>query len=398
MKRTVLFFVGMFVLTFFCAAQSATEILEKSNEACLKIKNGEFKIAVKYKGASQDDTSLTNVTAYFSKQSTDTLFGSLFYYHIYRNEYEGKIYYNGEHLFSQWGLKEKKVSIDTNAKKIYNMVMTNLLNSTVTSYPFITPKLEAKKNAIYTINDSLTTNTTWVIEANIPDYEIWGMKITNFRYHWHIDKRTFYPILFEQWVKMDGNLQYDKHSINSYSFNNKKYDTQLNTFPWDNTFVLSHRTKDSVPPLLNKGTLIKDWAGLKLSGDSIYFSTKNNTSKLYLIDFWYMSCGPCIAAMPYIDSLSRKYKAQGLTVYGLNPYDYKKRETKAYNKFHKKHKVAYDMVFVDNDIPIKTFNVTGYPTFYLIDSSGKVLYSQSGFSIDAMRSIDKKISEYLANH
>ncbi|MEP1487435.1 MAG: TlpA disulfide reductase family protein [Algibacter sp.] len=97
--------------------------------------------------------------------------------------------------------------------------------------------------------------------------------------------------------------------------------------------------------------------------------------KVILIDFWSISCGPCIKEMPHVQVLYDKYRDQGLEVLGIA------REGDA----------AKDMVL---DILKKTganwpqrldtgkdasvslhslYNITGYPTVWLLDKQGNIV-------------------------
>jgi peroxiredoxin len=40
--------------------------------------------------------------------------------------------------------------------------------------------------------------------------------------------------------------------------------------------------------------------------------------EVILIDFWATFCDPCLAAMPHLDALYKKHKAQGFVVFGVS--------------------------------------------------------------------------------
>ena len=40
--------------------------------------------------------------------------------------------------------------------------------------------------------------------------------------------------------------------------------------------------------------------------------------KVYIVEFWATWCGPCVASIPHVDELHRKFKDKGLVVVGQN--------------------------------------------------------------------------------
>lgn len=43
--------------------------------------------------------------------------------------------------------------------------------------------------------------------------------------------------------------------------------------------------------------------------------------KVYLLECWAMWCGPCLAAIPHVNALHKKYEEKGLVVIGINVWD-----------------------------------------------------------------------------
>lgn len=110
--------------------------------------------------------------------------------------------------------------------------------------------------------------------------------------------------------------------------------------------------------------------------------------RLVLLDFWYMSCGPCILSLPHIDTLYQSYKAKGLLVLGVNKSDKDQEKARA---FLKKRGGSYSTVFDEAVHLIQPLGVRAYPSVVLFDPvSREVLYVHEGFgesSIQALREI-----------
>jgi TonB family protein len=111
--------------------------------------------------------------------------------------------------------------------------------------------------------------------------------------------------------------------------------------------------------------------------DGTAYSLASLKGKPILLDFWASWCGPCRQAMPALESMNRDYK--GLVILGIDSGE--DRET--VEKFLKTTPASYPTVLsIDSDIMTK-YQITAFPTYVLIDSAGKVLAHQIGYSGEA---------------
>lgn len=96
--------------------------------------------------------------------------------------------------------------------------------------------------------------------------------------------------------------------------------------------------------------------------------------KVVLIDFWGTWCPPCRAAMPSIQELHEKYEKDGLAVLGLN-FEFGPTPTPRStcdNGFTYQLLLKAETIARDDKVP-------GWPTFYILDREGKVVWSGMGF-------------------
>ena len=96
-------------------------------------------------------------------------------------------------------------------------------------------------------------------------------------------------------------------------------------------------------------------------------------------------------AIPELQKLHEKYSGKGFTVLGIDPYDKNAEELAT---FLRKRGVSYPVVLSDHSIP-EIYNVSGYPTFYLIDKTGNIIHAQSGFGAGTETIIEEIILKHL---
>ena len=126
--------------------------------------------------------------------------------------------------------------------------------------------------------------------------------------------------------------------------------------------------------------------GKKLSNTSL-------KGKVVLIDLWATWCGPCKMASPAMQNLHKKYGSKGLVVIGANTFENEKGP-KAASGYMKEHKYTYTFTY-NNDAFAQALGVRGIPQFYLVDKSGKLIKSISGYSPDLEKMLDGEIKKLI---
>jgi thiol-disulfide isomerase/thioredoxin len=116
--------------------------------------------------------------------------------------------------------------------------------------------------------------------------------------------------------------------------------------------------------------------------------------KLTLLDFWYMDCPPCIKAIPHLNELHRKYSSKGFKVVGVNPFNNNEKDLKRFPRFLSYNSIDYPIVFIDRD-KSEEIKIPVFPTFYLVDNKGTILFSQVGYIEENNSKIDSIISANL---
>ena len=104
--------------------------------------------------------------------------------------------------------------------------------------------------------------------------------------------------------------------------------------------------------------------------------------KIVLIDFWAISCGPCVASLPAVQKVSEQFGGRGVVVVGLHASGMEK-DTLA--SFLHAHNVTYPIA-IDTDDPqhqtfgqiMRSYGVQGIPTVAVLDRDGVVRYLDYG--------------------
>jgi RNA polymerase sigma factor (sigma-70 family) len=107
--------------------------------------------------------------------------------------------------------------------------------------------------------------------------------------------------------------------------------------------------------------------------------------KVVLLDFWGTWCGPCVQKLPQTEALHQKYKDRGLVVIGVHSAN----DSENVGDFLKEKGYTFPVV-IDKGDTVKQYAVEAWPTYFLIDKSGKVAW---GFEHDPPK--ESQIEELL---
>ncbi|SDG28914.1 Peroxiredoxin [Dyadobacter soli] len=138
-----------------------------------------------------------------------------------------------------------------------------------------------------------------------------------------------------------------------------------------------------------KGKKAPDFKLVSSKGDSVQLS--QYLGKYVLLDFWGHWCGPCIQTMPQLRAFHEKYRGK-VTVIGIAAEWADDKET--WLKTIEKHQANWinltDFRFDRGEV-MKTFNITEFPTYFLVDPKGVVVARSNNFP-----AIEKIVAEVKA--
>jgi hypothetical protein len=81
-------------------------------------------------------------------------------------------------------------------------------------------------------------------------------------------------------------------------------------------------------------------------------------------------------------------------VLGINSIDNNERDLRRMDKFLQYNMISYPIILVDYKVD-SLYRVDGYPTFLMLDSEKKIIFSQAGFSKSLRNKLDSIIQEEL---
>jgi thiol-disulfide isomerase/thioredoxin len=125
-----------------------------------------------------------------------------------------------------------------------------------------------------------------------------------------------------------------------------------------------------------------DINGKILSSDSL-------KGKVIVLNFWSITCGPCITEMPELNELVAKMK--GKEVVFIAPAVYSSRDD-IVKYFLPKHPFSYQIVCIEND---DDYNVNLFPTHIIIDQNMNVVYKYDAYSKENTRKMEEIIMGLL---
>lgn len=125
---------------------------------------------------------------------------------------------------------------------------------------------------------------------------------------------------------------------------------------------------------LKENSDIPDYEVTSFEDTKEKYSKQSMLGKVYLIDFWFTTCGPCIGEMPYLHKAYEKYKNKGFDILSLSVDS--EELVKIFRK--RKWKMPWkNCVISRNEKILEDYEVKGFPTTILVGVDGKVLMKEA---------------------
>lgn len=209
--------------------------------------------------------------------------------------------------------------------------------------------------------------------------------------------------VYEIWMSKSNDLPYKirremSHNISAYTC----FDAQINKLAVTGIKVTDYipedyevreygKKYDTKPKTDLTGKKAPDWTLMDIKEQMVSLSELK--SKVVLIEFTGIGCGPCVASIPFLNELKNKYSADDLTVVGIETWN---RKTHSLQNYANRHAIGY-MFLSGNDEIVDNYQVgLAAPAFFILDENRIIRKIVRGYSPEnAGKEISNLINELL---
>lgn len=339
-------------------------LLQKAINKIEGAKNLSYLSIEMFKNPSADDTTVYQNNANFLKTPKDSIYGYLFKINqkqlvglfkgaISSNTYDGHDIMNIDFHDSTYHISKPDIH--------YFNFRTSLLGN----LKWMEEILNKSPSKIRQVGDT-------IISSRICQHFIFNLydsiidkKRMYHNLHLFIDNSSGLPtcIIFEGISKLsEGTFftDYNKSLYSNYLFNQDNLDIATTIIP--NGFYPPRKQSSLLAP----GTIAPNWTLYSTDGKKLSLSELKG--KVVLLDFSFIGCGNCMAALNPMNKLHEKYKNKDVVIVSIFFRD----KSNVVKKFVKDYNIKYP-VYVDTHSEVtKLYHVPGGPYFYFIDKEGKI--------------------------
>ncbi|MCF6241025.1 MAG: TlpA family protein disulfide reductase, partial [Bacteroidales bacterium] len=199
-------------------------------------------------------------------------------------------------------------------------------------------------------------------------------------------------------LKTEDYTYFDEITFTDYSFNDvnlaKLKEKQKQIFVENPVEEANDTEESSLEAMLHVGDSAPLFDGLYYGNQKSFKLADYIGKNVIIVDFWYTHCPPCVRAMPALSGLYDEFKDKGLLILGLNSVDNRPHSLSNLDKFLQKRKISYPVIMTQPTVGLM-YKIKGYPTMYLLDKSGKIVYVEVGFNEEKFEVMKAKVEKLL---
>jgi len=114
------------------------------------------------------------------------------------------------------------------------------------------------------------------------------------------------------------------------------------------------------------GKIAPDWT--LQTGDKLPFSLSDLKSKVAMIQFTSVSCGPCKASIPFLKELTSMYKEEDFDFVAI---ECTSRNTNVLKSYMNRNHFDYNFLLASKQV-LKDYSIRSFPVFYILDENRKI--------------------------
>jgi peroxiredoxin len=126
-----------------------------------------------------------------------------------------------------------------------------------------------------------------------------------------------------------------------------------------------------------------------LDGDHIWLSGLKG--KVVLLDFWASWCRPCIAALPTLKKLAQTGGGRHFALLSISGDSNGAR----LRDFVESHELGWTQCWDGNASAQRQFGVHAFPTYFLLDPTGRIRYLAAGWNRRTERELTREVEKAL---
>ncbi|MGZ5280963.1 MAG: TlpA family protein disulfide reductase, partial [Bacteroidia bacterium] len=381
-------------LLVFCTpeskAQNAEKLLEDFLAKMAGITSGELNYTIKWKPFLSKDTVKNSVNlSFFNTNNGDSF--------LFTAKDDRTVFlYDFENLYRAFVKTNKLYVRNYEWKDVYaNFYFTNYIPVTTKGKLL----LEQKPQQQFTASDTVLPNgkAYKLLHLYIP-FEGADSNAKNINYLYFLEPGTLIPQKYIFTVEGLGDNQHLECNLISYKLNHlkekqfrKTLAKKISDLSRTYDVIQNQSAAEFNKRTLDSGAISPDFSLNSYAGDSLVFPLKK--AKVYLLDFWYVRCYPCQLAIPHLQKLYMQYAKNGLEVIGINT---QLSDSALLPALVTRLKFTYPIGLNGKSVAEK-YGVKAYPTIFLVNREGKIIYRSVGFSEDSVKEMEEIIKQELAH-
>ena len=139
-----------------------------------------------------------------------------------------------------------------------------------------------------------------------------------------------------------------------------------------------------------KGKPLPDFVFKDILGNT--YTPEDIKGKVVVINFWFMSCAPCIEEMPELNKLVEEYENNNDVLFLALTLDEK---GSMLNKFLETNVFNYNIIPDSQDYIMNKLQVNSFPTHIVLDKNSNVVFTFSGYTPQVGELIKSSIISFL---